>query len=224
MSTAHRFAPSARALTALAVGAALLITGLPSEAKATDHRVELDGTVGYRFGGALRAEVEDSAGKTTDGKFTADASLAYGGIAAFKIQSNSGIFLSYSRQDTTFRFRPEAYDLDPSEAKGSIEYFQFGGNLERTVGRVSPYFGVSIGATRIASQDTGTAAGRFSLVFDGGLRIELLPFLHLRLLGRLPLTFSSGNMYCYSAIGCTVVVSASPFVQGEFQGGLGLQF
>jgi hypothetical protein len=54
------------------------------------------------------------------------------------------------------------------------------------------------------------------------LKIEITPFLYLRVLGRMPVTFPSGDMYCFSGRGCAVALHGQALVQGEFQGGLTL--
>jgi|SRR6187551_3089220 len=218
-----RSAPSSLRRFSPLLGATALFLG-SATAHARDHRVEIDGILGYRTGAGIDAETEDSDGRTYDGRLSAEGSVSYGGIVGVRVQSNSFLYLAYSRQETTFKYNPDAIDLDTAKAKGSIEYFHFGGNLEYTVGRITPYFGVSIGATRVASFDTDTAAGRFSMALDGGFKIELFPFLHLRALARVPFTFPSGELYCYSSVGCVVIAHNSPLVQADFQAGVGLQF
>lgn len=187
------------------------------------HRIEVDATVGTRFGGALDVNLE-STEEDIAGRISADSSMAFGGILSFRFQSNGFVYLSYSRQETDVRFRPSALDLDPQQAKGSIEYFQFGGNLEVTRGSLTPYIGFSIGPSRFASQEGGGDSWRFTAALDGGVKFRILSFLHLRVLGRIPFTISSGELYCYSGYGCAVVTNGAPFVQGEVQAGLGLAF
>jgi hypothetical protein len=204
---------------------------LSSEASADDHKFEIDVTGGYRFGGTLKVDLDDdpdadesTEDRTADGQVSANGAPAFGAILGYRVQQNGFIFLGYSRQATTVRYRPEDPSFDTLETDASIEYFQFGGNLEATRGRLTPYFGFSLGMARFASLDTGDDSYRFSMALDAGVKIRLLDFLHLRLLTRLPVTFTSGQVYCYTGAGCVFATKASPFVQGEVQAGLGLQF
>ncbi|GEM_PF-833154 len=188
------------------------------------HRLELDATVGGRFGGALDVDLDHSTEGKISGRVSVDSSAVYGGILSYRVQRNGFFFLNYSRQDTTIRFRPNFVDLDSKASSGSIEYFQAGGNLEATRGRVTPYFGVSVGASRFSSRESSGDAWRFTAALDGGVKFRLLSFLHLRLLGRVPFTFSGGELYCYTGYGCAVVSDGAPFVQGEIQAAIGLDF
>lgn len=216
--------------SACVMGVCLGALTLSSEASADDHKFEIDVTGGYRFGGTLKVDLdeEDSEVETderdADGQVTANGAPAFGAILGYRVQQNGFIFLGYSRQATVVRYRPEDPSADMLETDASIEYFQFGGNLEATRGRLTPYFGFSLGMGRFASLETGNDSYRFSIGFDGGVKIRLLDFLHLRVLGRMPITFTSGQVYCYTGAGCVFATKASPFVQGEFHAGLGLRF
>jgi hypothetical protein len=210
--------------TALSVLALLTITSLPTPGQAQErHRIELDATVGTRFGGALDVELDSTEGMIP-GRISADSSIAFGGIVGLRVQSNGFVYMSYSRQETEVHFRPQSIDLDSYQTNGSIEYFQFGGNLEVTRGALTPYFGFSLGPSRFASQEDGGDAWRFTAALDAGVKFRLLKSLHLRLLGRVPFTLTSGELYCYSGRGCALVTNGTPFVQGEVQAGLGLDF
>ena len=182
-----------------------------------------------RFGGSLDVGLDDESDDSEDGvdehgSLSLDSAASYGGILGFRVQKNGLAFLSYSRQETTARYsRFEDDGVESDTADVSIEYFQVGGNLETTRGRLTPYFGLSIGATRFAAleEDRGDHWS-ISGAFDGGLKVELAPFLYLRVLGRMPITFPSGNVYCISSRGCVVALHGQALVQGEFQGGITL--
>lgn len=215
----------------LVLGACLGALTLSSEAQADDHKFEIDVTGGYRFGGTLGVDLDDypdddenTEDRDADGRVSVDSSPVFGGILGYRIQQNGFIFLSYSRQATTVRYRPDDPSLEILETDASLEYFQFGGNLQTVRGRFTPYFGFSLGMGRFASLDEGSDNFRFSIAFDGGVKVRIFDFLHLRLLTRLPITFTAGKVYCYTGAGCAFVTNASPFVQGEVQGGLGLSF
>lgn len=198
-------------------------------AHAEPKRIELTATAGMRFGGSLDVGLDDESDDADDGvdehgSFSLDSSASYGGILGFRVQRNGLAFLSYSRQETTARYtRFEDGDATSDTASVSVEYFQVGGNLEVTRGRLTPYFGLSLGTTRFAALDSDSGDHfSFSGVFDGGLKIELAPFLYLRVLGRLPITFPTGDVYCISSRGCVVALHGQALVQGEFQGGITL--
>ncbi len=217
--------------SALPAAACLAALTWSPEASADDHKFEIDVTGGYRFGGTYKVDLDanpddydDSVDHDDDGRISADSAPSFGASLGYRIQQNGFIYLGYSRQATTVRYRPNDPSLDILETDASLEYFQFGGNLEATRGRLTPYFGFGLGMARFASLDTGDDSFRFSLSLEGGLKIRLLDFLHLRLLARLPVTFASGKLYCYTGAGCAFATSGSPFVQGELQAGLGLRF
>ena len=207
-----------------------LTTSVQSAQAERTSRVQIDGTIGTRFGGRMEVDLEDEDGDHSDtGTFTTDSTMAWGILASYQIQSNGNVFLSYSRQETTFRFRSEDYEddewsVDETSADGSIEYFQFGGNLQLPTRIVIPYFGVSAGVTRVASKGDGGDWARFNLTLDGGLRFDFLPILDVRVFSRVPFTFPASELYCFSGRGCAVVSHAGPFVQGEVHAGLGLKF
>jgi hypothetical protein len=210
--------------SALAVTLALAALSFSKPAPAgEDHKIELDATVGVRFGGALEVTLDSDDGDIP-GRITADSSIAFGGIVSYRFQSNGFVFLNFSRQETDVHFRPNNIDEQAVETNGAIDYLQFGGNLEITRGALTPYFGFSIGAAHFASHEDGGDSWRFAGAFDGGVKLRILPFLHLRLLGRLPITFVDGELYCYTGYGCAAVSHGVPFVQGEVQVGVGLDF
>jgi hypothetical protein len=202
-------------LVALAVG---------QDAHAQDKRIELSATVGSRFGGSLDVGTETVGGP--QGTLSFDSAVSYGGILGVRVQPTGFAFLSYSRQETTAHFRQFADEGTIHEqARASIEYFQLGGNLEFPHERLIPYFGLSIGPARFAALDHDSAdQWFFSAVLDGGIKIELLPSLYLRVLGRMPVTFQSGSVYCYPALGCLVALHGTPLVQGEVHGGVTVAF
>lgn len=227
MRYAGRVKNSVRACV-LMMAAALATTSVSRESHAGDN-IELDVTAGYRFGGTLKVEPSESSdgsapSSPTPGRMTIEGAPSFGGIASYRFQRNGFIYFNYSRQQATARFQPQDLSQSPQEGDVSVEYFQFGGNLEASRGRFTPYFGFSLGMGRFASLDTGNANLRFSMEFDGGAKIKLLDFLHLRLLGRMPVTIASGSVYCISGFGCLVTASGNPLVQGEVQAGLGLSF
>src|SRR5690606_20292264 len=104
--------------SACVMGVCLGALTLSSEALAEEnHKFEIDVTGGYRFGGTLKVDLDndpsdddDTEDRVADGKVSANGAPAFGGILGYRVQQNGFIFLSYSRQATTVRYRPE----DPS--------------------------------------------------------------------------------------------------------------
>jgi hypothetical protein len=106
----------------------------------------------------------------------------------------------------------------------AIEYYQIGGNLETTQGIFVPYLGASVGLARFRSYGGGADRLFFAPMLDGGIKFDLLPQLHLRILGRLPIVFSNGKLYCEDGKGCLELDKFAPIVQGEVQAGIGVSF
>jgi hypothetical protein len=213
----------ARCLTAL-----LATCAFSQDAHAQDKGIEISATAGTRFGGSLDVGAEDQADGTAGetGTLSFDTSFSYGGIFGYRVQPNGFAFLSYSRQETTARFRQfPAEGATQVSGDASVEYFQLGGNLEVTRGRLVPYFGLSVGPARFAALGKdGQDSWFFSAVIDAGLKIELTPNIYLRALGRVPFTFQGGDVYCYTGFGCLVALHSSPLVQGELHGGVTVAF
>lgn len=193
-------------------------------AEASPGKLELDATIGYHFGGALDVAQEDEEGDQVGGRVTLDSALGFGGIVGYRVHEYGLVYLSYARQNTTLRYRSDQLDVSESRPL-NLDYFQFGGNLEAGQGVLVPYFGVSVGATRFSVPEYGEE-WRFSFVFDGGVKINLTDWLHLRLLGRVPLNILQGNskMLCVSYEGCVVALDTKLLVQGELYAGAGFTF
>lgn len=196
-----------------------VLTTLSGRARA-HNTFEVDGSLGYRFGGGSNVRV---AGQ--EGWIGFEGSPSYGAIAGYRLRPDGFLFLSYSRQQTALVYTADGGSTASSGV--SVEYLHFGGNVETTRGRWTPYLGVSVGATRFADI-SGSGAGQqwfFSAAFDGGVKFEVLDFLHLRLLGRVPFTILSSDtgVLCPGG-GCVVSPSGEPSVQVELQGGVGVSF
>jgi len=182
--------------------------------------IELDAALGFRFGGGADVEAEGAEGRVT----IADE-VAFTAIAGYRVQPNGTVYLNYTRQVSTLRYLSD--DLQTTaETPFSTDVVQFGGNLEVPRGRAVPYMGFSLGATRFASLDDGYDSWAFSMALDGGLRVDITDWFHLRVLGRIPMTFatSEAGAFCVSPVGCVLLVSGGPIVQGEVYGGFGFTF
>jgi hypothetical protein len=204
-------------LTISAAAACLLLLAPPLAAQT---RFELDAALGYRFGGGADVEAEGAEGRVTIGD-----DVAFTAIAGYQVQQNGFVFLNYTRQVANLRYISD--DLQThSDTPFSTDVIQFGGNLEMPRGRVAPYMGFSIGATRFEALDFGYDSWAFSMALDGGVKVDITEWLHLRFLGRIPFTFvtSEAGAFCVSPAGCVVLVSGGPVVQGEIYAGFGFDF
>jgi len=203
--------------TIVALAASLLLLSAPAAAQ---NRWELDAALGYRFGGSADVEAEGAEGRVTIGD-----DVAFTGIASYMVQPNGFVYLNYTRQVATLRYLSD--DLQTTgETPLSTDVVHFGGNLELPRGRVIPYLGFSLGATRFGAMDLGYDSWAFSMALDGGVKVDITEWFHLRFLGRIPFTFvtSEAGAFCVSPVGCVVLVSGGPLVQGEVYGGIGLDF
>ena len=207
-----------------AVAATLAITLLTRYAPAQEEaererRIEVVGIGGVGFTGDLGVT-----SNTEEGNVSFDSAPVYGAVLGFKAQRNGYAYFSYSRMQTTAYFRPSGGFETSGQADVTFDYFQVGGNLEAPQGRVVPYLGLSLGATRLAPVNGSGDDFSFSGVLDGGVKIMLTPFLDVRVIGRMPLSFISGEAaaLCVGGAGCAVRYSGQPLLQGQALLGLGL--
>lgn len=190
---------------------------------AAHNPFEVDAAVGYRLPGGIDVDRVDADDVTVDsGRLTAEGSLVLSGTVGYRIQPDGFIYLTYSRTQTTF-----AYDADGSaggalEADGSLEYFQFGGNVEKTMGVIVPYLGFSLGLGRIGGSRIDTRLF-FAPVIDGGFKFDVHEHIHLRLLGRAPILFANKDVVC-TGDECLHATQIRPLAQVEVLGGVGVSF
>jgi len=184
-----------------------------------ERRIEVVGFGGIGFTADLGVTSDSQSGHVSF-----DSAPVYGGLVGFKAQRNGYAYLSYSRMQTTAYFRPSSGFETSGQTDVSFDYLQVGGNLEVPRGRVVPYLGLSIGATRLAPVDGSGNDFSFSAVLDGGVKIMLLDFLDVRLIGRMPISFISGEAaaLCVGGAGCAVRYSGQPLVQGQALLGVGI--
>ena len=110
---------------------------------------------------------------TQSGNVSFDSAPVYGGLVGFQAQRHGYAYLSYSRMETTAYFRPAGGFETSRQTDVSFDYLQVGGNLEAPHGRVVPYLGLSLGATRLAPVEGSGNDFSFSGVLDGGVKIML---------------------------------------------------
>jgi opacity protein-like surface antigen len=210
-------------ITALA--ATLAVSLLAPSAFAQDdqevkvRRIELVGFGGVGFTGDLGVSSD-----TQGGNVSFDSAPVYGAMLGYRAQRNGYAYLSYSRMETTAYFRPSGGFESTGQTDVSFDYLQVGGNLQAPHGRVVPYLGLSIGATRLAPIDGSGNDFSFSAVLDGGVKIMLLDFLDVRLIGRMPVSFISGDSsaLCVGGVGCVYHYSGQPLIQGQALLGVGI--
>jgi hypothetical protein len=203
----------------IALGVTLTVTFLTHSASAQERRIDVTGYGGIGFTGDL--SVGDG---VTAGSVDVDDAPVYGGLIGFRTQPSGFVYFSYSRMETTAYFRPSGGFETSGQADVSFEYFQLGGNLEAHRGRLVPYLGLSLGATRVAALEASGSDYSFSAVLDGGLKVMLADFLFVRAIGRMPVSFVTGESasLCASGLGCAFVYSGQPLLQGQLLLGAGL--
>lgn len=189
----------------------------PEEVK--QRRVEVVGYGGVGFTGNATLKSD-----TESGSVSFDGAPVYGALIGYQAQRNGYAYLSYSRTVTTAYYRPSGGIGTSGQADVSFDYIQVGGNLQAPQGRFVPYLGLSLGATRLALVDSPGNDISFSGVLDGGVKFMLVDFLDVRLIGRMPVNFLSGEAsgLCVGGVGCAVHYSGSPLFQGQALLGVGL--
>jgi len=205
--------------TALAATFAITLSTRYAPAQERERRIEVVGFGGVGFTGDIGVSSNTEAGNVSF-----DSAPVYGGLVGFKAQRHGYAYFSYSRMQTTAYFRPEGGFETSRQLDVSFDYFQVGGNLEAPHGRIVPYLGLSLGATRLAPVDGSGNDFSFSGVLDGGVKIMLTDFLDVRVIGRMPLSFISGEAaaLCIGGAGCAVRYSGQPLLQGQALLGVGL--
>jgi outer membrane protein with beta-barrel domain len=210
-----------------AVTAGIAAVALSAPAHAGESRFEIMGYGGYQFGGSAEAASDYA---------TREASIlsapSFGAALDIKLRANAFAELSYSRQDTTVVLR--GLDLETQRSDLLVQYFQLGGLLEfRVPGNdwIRPVFGGTLGATVYSGEGTTATSGdyeewRFSLVFEGGLKLRIIDALGIRLRARFLSTFLTDDsaLFCGSQTGCTLFYSGTAVFQGEVGGGVYLAF
>lgn len=175
---------------------------------------------GYRWGG--NSDIEKGG---QDGRITAEGDPAFGASIGVRTEPDGVIYVWYSRQSTTLTLRPRGASGPFPTRDVTFEYLHFGGYVEGEYGPSIPYLGLSVGLTRMDADDVGSE-WRFSAAAEIGFKLPITSFLHLRLLGRAPVTFMTGNteVYCITPQGCGVSLVAKPIAQVEVLGGVGVNF
>lgn len=237
-SFSHSFCTPARAyICGFFAALGVLVSSQDSHAH---EDFELDITGGYAFGTRLSAGQEDASGEPVEtvdaegeptgevqeGDFRMRGGFAFSGIFGYRMQPNGFIYFSYTRQQTEADYQATGANGVDLNTDASLEYFQFGGNVEMTRGIIVPYLGVSLGLARIAALGAGGDGARlfFAPVIDGGFKVDLHRHVHLRFLGRMPVVFTNKELFCTADSGCATVDKVKAMAQLQLHGGVGVSF
>lgn len=209
-----------RTLFVMAVGSLALAS--PSLAQnfngnISNENVELIPFIGYRTGGSLSGQVENT---VRDFGIKSDAS--YGGVIDVSLhQGNFKLEALYSRQSTEIN---GAGLLVPSGLNVDVEYLQGGILQESGSERGRFYISALLGATRFKPVGFDSVT-KFSTSLGGGLKLFPSPHVGLRFEARAFLTFVNGDSggVCLNGI-CYFTWSGSHLWQGDFTAGLILAF
>ena len=154
--------------TALAAGLALVVTTAAGAAE-----VELGLVTGGQQTGSIG---------TRQGTLDLAGGLLFGLTAGWRVRADGLVELAWSRQSSEATgdlvSGPERFDV-------AIDTVEFGGLWETRPGRMRPFLGLSVGATRLAGPDQDFAAGwNFSGAISGGVRYLVGEHTLIRLEGR----------------------------------------
>ena len=209
-----------RTLFVMALGSLVLASPSLAQSAAgniSNENVELMPFVGYRTGGGLSGQVEN-----TVRDFGIKNSTSYGGVIDVSLhQGNFKIEALYSRQTTEIE---GAGLLVPNGLDLSVEYLQAGILQESGSERGRFYISVLLGATRFNPVGYDSAT-KFSTSLGGGLKLFPSRHVGLRFDARAFLTFVNTDVGGICAGGtCLLSFSGSHLWQGDFTAGLILAF
>lgn len=208
----------------VAAGALAAYALLICDAARAEPVVQIAGYAGYSFGGSVDARYESLRRSAS----IADAP-SYGGTIDFNVGRGAYAELSYSRQDTDVSIRaPEGtlgrYDL-------SVQYFTVGGLQQFFLPGtdiIRPTFAGSVGAVRFgaSSEDQSVDDWHVSLIFEGGLILQVIENFGLRFRARLLTTFlaSQSTLFCGTEAGCTYTFTGTALFQGDLSAGAFIAF
>jgi hypothetical protein len=204
----------------LLTAALLGVLFVPAEALAHNN-VEFAAQGGLNLSGSMPLTIGG-----VDGSASFDPAFAFSGIAGYRIEQEGFIYLEYSRSETTAYFRPNGAATSGSQGV-SFDHFQFGGYLEGWRGPIAGFLGFSVGAVRTAAVGGGQGSDvSFAGVIEGGAKIEIIHELHIRLSGRMPINFLSGEsqVFCVTGAGCVATLHGDPLIQAQLLAGIGVGF
>ena len=149
------------------------------------------------------------------------------GILGFEIEDQLQLEISYTRQFSRLEFRSIDVNTPDDEVDASLEYFHGGVTYDFIDDKLSPFLGVSLGATHVNPDRQGAdSETRFSMNLLGGGKLELSDRFGARVQATLMGTYlnSTGGMFCGGGGGCYANVSGQTMLQGDFSAGLIIYF
>jgi len=154
-----------------------LLVALPVTAAAQSHAIEITPTIGYRWGGTIKADDNS----LLDFDAEVDDGVSYGFMVDFPVTRHFQIELLADRQQTSlgrgglFEPREFGFDLD-------ITYYQIGGLFQWTPGRTRPYLVFGVGVADIDPDVPGVGGDtRASASIGGGIKVLLNEHVAFRL-------------------------------------------
>jgi len=219
----NRMSPRVRVTLAGAIGAGMLFAAANASAQERQSRFQIGGYGGYLFGSSLDATVN---GLRREAALSGNPS--YGGFLNVAVRTNAFAELSYTRSPTELALRE--YNGPSYRYDVLIQYFQLGGTLEFPLPKARwfrPVFGGTLGATVFSADEDGFSYDewRFSLMFEGGVKIQPHDRFGIRLRARAGGTFFTDGsaLFCVGGA-CAVAYSGTALIQAELGAGAYLAF
>ena len=209
-------------VSAIICGLALLVASAP--ARAGEPRVQIGPYVGYQFGGSL-----DATSEYEKRHINIQDAPTFGATLNFAAARDGVAEIGYSRTDTEISVHSsdgsfEQYDL-------AINYLTIGGLLEfRIPGAewLRPVIGGTMGPSWFEANNEyySYEEWRFSLLMEGGLKVQIVDHFGARLRARLLTTFFTDHsaLFCGTGTGCAFTFSGTALFQGEVGAGVYVAF
>lgn len=189
------------------------------------QEIQLTGSYGYRFGGAVDVYYNGRYGEI---KFEDSESFSLD--LTFKIREDFGISAQWWGQNTSIDY----YGYSASEVDGLgdvlISYILVGPVYEKRINNVTPFGNIGLGAAIFdPNRQEFNTESRFAVGLNGGVKIDLSHRLALQLRAGIlmPMQFGGGGLFCglgTGGSGCSVNVGASTTImQGDVSGGVVLR-
>jgi hypothetical protein len=208
---------------ALALCAGVLLAAASASAQERQPRFQFGGYGGYLFGSSVEG---------TSNALTRHASLegapSYGGFINVAVRPNAFAEVSYTRSPT--RLSLNDYSTISYRYDVVVQYLQIGGLLEFPLPKARwfrPTFGGTLGATVFTADDQGFTYDewRFSMIFEGGAKLQPNEHFGVRLRARLGGTFLTDDSALFCVAGaCAVAYSGTALLQVELGAGAYLSF
>lgn len=201
------------------------------EARAHDL-IELSVAGGYQFASTrkvnrLTPNSVNMVNDSQEGTLRITPSPVFTLMAGYRVQHDGFVYLSYTRSFSDFEYEETGDGDNSTDAtdSGALEFYQFGGNLEMTRGVFVPYLGASVGLARLISYGQERSQIFFSPVLDAGFKIDVTRHIHLRVMGRVPFMFATGNVSCSpDGDSCLESDNVGVYAVPQLMGGLAFSF